>query len=88
MSATQVNFNPSNLSSEQVRLIARAVAIDVKDILTEKPATLEEIAEYLGRSVRHINRLKNAGDLKAHYLPGDKRPYFLKSEILQKIKES
>lgn len=86
MIATERNLNPSPLPDEQVRMIAAACAVYIRDIFEEKPMTLEETCNYMNRTRKHVTRLKNDGTIKAHYIPGDKRPYFLKSEILKVIK--
>jgi hypothetical protein len=86
MEAKQVQFNPSDLSDEQIQRIARAVSVYVLDSRNEPPMDIDETGKFLKRSRRQINKLRNMGTIVPVFLEGDARPYYLKSDILKRMK--
>lgn len=50
-----------------------------------KPMTLTDVAEYLQVNVSTINRWMNKGEIAYHRLGG--KPYFLREDILAKMKK-
>lgn len=47
-----------------------------------------EVAELLGVTVRTVDRMRKAGSLKGHRMAGVKVWFYLRSEIIEKIRKS
>ena len=80
--SAQREFNPSELSHDQLKVIAAALIPQLNRFgIEEKPITQEEAADFLHCSVQTIINLRNRGIIKAYRFEVDSTPYYYPSDI-------
>lgn len=88
MSASSIQLNPSELTDEQLRVMALALVPHLNRFgIEERPLRQDKIAEFLDCSEKHVIHLRNKGVLKAYKFEGDSTPYYYPSECNSKLRK-
>lgn len=84
------NLNPTSLSREEIKLIAFQVVSEMKDIIKEfdKPMNGKQAYQWWGISKSTFYKYVDRGVIKGHRLTPDSDETYLRSEIIQAIKNS
>jgi len=88
MSAAEHQFNPSDLTNEQLDRIAMALYPRIQKLNEDRPMSAKEAYTWMGIASPTFYRLVSKGAIKGHRLTSDSDPVYLKSEIINSIKKS
>jgi hypothetical protein len=83
MSAASKQFNPSDLSDDQLERIGFALMgfFQKYGVLTQKPMTIDMTAQFLGVSVDSIHRLRRQGVITPHFIGDLSTPFYFPLEV-------
>lgn len=81
------NFNPSELSDDQVKTIAFTIAGHLtRYFQNERPMRAKEAMQFIGVGKTLFNKMINDGVVKPHRMSEDSNPFFFPSELIAAIK--
>ena len=82
------NFNPSELSEDQVKIMAFTIAgVLTKHFQNERPMRAKEAMQFIGVGKTLFNKLVGEGKIKPHRISEDSNPFFFPSELIDSIKK-
>lgn len=85
---TERQFNPSQLTEDQLKTIAFAIAGTLKNhFANERPMGRKEAALFVGYSERRFDELVRAEKFRSHRIEEGAHPYFFPSELLEDLKK-
>lgn len=81
------HFNPSELSEDQVKIIAFTIAgVLTKHFQNERPMRAKEAMQFIGVGKTLFTKMVNEGRIKPHRISEDSNPFFFPSELIDSIK--
>lgn len=81
------SFNPSELSEDQVKIIAFTIAgVITKHFQNERPMRAKEAMQFIGVGKTLFTKMVNEGRIRPHRISEDSNPFFFPSELIDSIK--
>ena len=88
MMSAERQFNPSDLSDDQVKMIAFTIAgVLTKHFQNERPMRAKEAMQFIGVGKTLFTKLVNEGKIKPHRISEDSNPFFFPSELIESIRK-